>query len=147
MGSGRAAIDHFQNGNYWIGLGYTALAVSDVFLVESLAMGISKGAWKLGFHSWSATRKWMVNKGYAGTGEPLHHWAITQATAKKYGIEAISNQPWNLVKFSNQSMHMRAGHGLNYLGQPGYSMLGQFWHGTPTWFKAGIVSVGGRSGN
>jgi len=89
----------------------------------------------------------MVNKGYAGAGEPLHHWAITQATAKKYGLEAISNQPWNLVKFSEQSMHIRAGHGLNYLGQPGYGMLGQFLYGTPTWFKAGIVSGGGRIGN
>jgi RHS repeat-associated protein len=146
-GPGRAAVDHFQNGNYWRGLGYTALAVSDLFLVESVAKGIGRGAWKLGSHSWSATRKWMVNKGYAEAGEPLHHWAITQATAKKYGLEAVSNQPWNLVKFSDQSMHIRAGHGLNYLGQPSYGMLGQFLYGTPIWFKAGIISGSGRIKN
>ena len=29
-GSGRSAIDHFQNGNIWRGIGYTLLAVSDV---------------------------------------------------------------------------------------------------------------------
>ncbi len=143
-GSGRAAVDHFQNGNYWRAAGYTALAISDVFLVESIGEGIGKGAWKLGSHSWSATRKWMVNKGYAGAGEPLHHWAVSQATAKKFGLEAVTNQPWNLLKFSTQSMHMRAGHGLNYLGQPGYGLIGQFLYGTPTWFKAGIVSGGGR---
>jgi RHS repeat-associated protein len=33
-GSGRAAVDHFDNGNYWRGAGYTALAISDVFLVK-----------------------------------------------------------------------------------------------------------------
>ena len=42
-GSGRAAVDHFQNGNYWRGLGYTALAVSDVFLVKSLATMAVRG--------------------------------------------------------------------------------------------------------
>ena len=42
-GSGRAAFDHFQNGNYWRGLGYTALAVSDVFLVKSLATMAVRG--------------------------------------------------------------------------------------------------------
>lgn len=41
-GSGRAAIDHFQNGNYWRGAAYTALAISDVFLVKSLAVGAGK---------------------------------------------------------------------------------------------------------
>ncbi|MEG1239245.1 RHS repeat domain-containing protein [Chryseobacterium sp.] len=41
-GSGRAAVDHFQNGNYWRGAAYTALAVSDVFLVKSLAVGAGK---------------------------------------------------------------------------------------------------------
>ena len=143
-GSGRAAVDHFQNGNYWSGAGYTALAVSDVFLVKSITTGIGRGAWKLGSHSWGATRKWMVKNGYAGKGEPLHHWLITQATAKKYGIQSVTNQPWNLLKFSNQSLHMRAGHGMNYLGQPGYNAVGQSLYGTPNWFKAGIISTIGH---
>lgn len=37
-GSGRAAINHFQHGNYWRGAAYTALAISDVFLVKSLVV-------------------------------------------------------------------------------------------------------------
>lgn len=143
-GSGRTAVDHFQNGNYWRGAGYTALAISDVFLVKSIATGVGRGAWKAGSHSWSATRKWMSKKGYAKPGEPVHHWAVHQATAKKYGIEAVTNQPWNLMTFPNQSLHMQAGHGMNYLGQPGYGIMGQFWYGTPTWFKSGIISSGER---
>ena len=62
-GSGRAAIDHFENGNYWRGVGYTALAISDVFLVKSLATAAGRGAWKLGAHSWSATRSWLGKSG------------------------------------------------------------------------------------
>lgn len=115
-GSGRAAIDHFQNGNYGWGTFHTAMAISDVFLVKSIATGIGKGAWKLGSHSWSATRRWMGKRGYAESGQLVHHWAVSQATAKKYGVEGLTNQPWNLMTFPNQSLHMRAGHGMNYLG-------------------------------
>lgn len=42
-GSGRAAVDHFQRGNFWRGLGYTALAISDVFLVKAVATAVVKG--------------------------------------------------------------------------------------------------------
>src|SRR5690606_2148243 len=106
-GSGRAAIDHFQHGNYGWGAFHTAMAVSDVFLVKSIAIGLGKGAWKAGSHSWSATRKWMGKRGYAEAGQPVHHWAVPQATAKKYGVEGLTNQPWNLMTFPNQSLHMR----------------------------------------
>lgn len=37
-GSGRAAINHFQHGNYWRGAGYTVLAILDVFLVKALVL-------------------------------------------------------------------------------------------------------------
>jgi len=143
-GSGRAAVDHFQNGNYWSGIGYSALAISDVFLVKSIATAVGRGAWKVGAHSWSATRQWLGKTGYAEAGQPVHHWAISQATAKQYGIEAFTNQTWNLMTFSNQSLHMRAGHGFNYLGQPGYGVVGQLWFGTPIWPKAVVGSYGGR---
>ena len=42
-GSGRAAYDHFQNGNYWRGIGYSALALSDLFLVKAAVTAIGKG--------------------------------------------------------------------------------------------------------
>ncbi len=46
-GSGRAAVDHFQNGNYWRGAAYTALAVSDVFLVKAVVTGVVKAGLKV----------------------------------------------------------------------------------------------------
>jgi len=42
-GSGRAAVDHFQNGNYWRGAAYTALAVSDVFAIKAIGTAVVKG--------------------------------------------------------------------------------------------------------
>lgn len=47
-GNGRSAVDHFQKGNHWRGLGNTALAISDVFLVKSIVTGIGKLAVKGG---------------------------------------------------------------------------------------------------
>ena len=86
----------------------------------------------------------MLQKGYTNSGQPLHHWLIEQATAKKYGLEWLANQPWNMKAFVSQSFHMRAGHGMNYMGQPGYGLVGQIWYGTPTWPFALLGSYGGR---
>jgi RHS repeat-associated protein len=41
-GAGRSAGAHFSRGNYWRGTGYTALAVSDVFLVRSVATNFAR---------------------------------------------------------------------------------------------------------
>ncbi|MEM9339597.1 MAG: DUF6443 domain-containing protein, partial [Bacteroidota bacterium] len=145
LGSAADAVKDYQNGDYGWAAFNTAMAISDVFLVGSIVKGIGKGIWKTGSHSWRATRRWLGKKGYAKTGQPVHHWAVSQATAKKYGIEAFTNQPWNLKTFTNQSIHMRAGHGVNYLGQPGYNIIGRLWYGTPIWPKAFIFSYGGRT--
>ena len=142
-GSGRAAIDHFQSGNWGRGLLNTGIAISDVFLVKSIGKAIGKGAWKLGSHSWSATRSWLGKTGYAEAGQPVHHWAVSQATAKQYGLEAVTNQPWNLMPMSSQAFHQSV-HGV---GPNAFSPIGQFWYGTPVWFKTTIVSGSGRIGD
>jgi RHS repeat-associated protein len=46
-GSGRSAINNFQNGNPWAGIGYSVLAISDVFLLKAIATSIGKGVIKL----------------------------------------------------------------------------------------------------
>lgn len=143
-GSARNADINFNKGNYWYGIGYTLLAISDIFIVRSIATGIGKGAWKLGSHSWSATRRWILKHNWAQKEKPVHHWLIQQQTAKKYGIEAFTNQPWNWVKFENQSLHMRFGHGVQYQGVLPGSTLQQFWYGTPHWFKIGTTNIGGH---
>lgn len=144
-GSGRAAVDHFQSGNYWRGALYTVLAISDVFLVKSIFTGLAKGAFKIaGSHTWGATRQWMLKKGWAEPGKPLHHWAIQNATGKKYGIEAIANQPWNLLQYSDDAAHITIGHGRNYLNVEAADAFTRFWYGNPNWFKAAGTSTVGR---
>ena len=145
-GSGRAAVDHFQNGNYWQGTFYTAMAVSDVFLVKSIATGLAKGGLKLaGSSSWGATRKYYLKNGFAKPNQPLHHWLIQQnGRLGKHLPNSFKNQMWNLKSFSTASMHMRAGHGYNYMGEQGFNLMGRLWYGTPTWPKLVIGSYGGR---
>lgn len=145
-GSGRAAVDHFQNGNYWEGTFYTALAISDVFLVKSMVTGLARGGFKLlGSNSWSATRQYYLKSGFAKPYQPLHHWLIQQnGRIGKHVPNIVKNQMWNLKSFSTASMHMRAGHGYNYMGQKGFGIMGQLWYGIPEWPKLVIGSYGGR---
>ncbi|MBL8171498.1 MAG: hypothetical protein JNJ50_25275 [Acidobacteria bacterium] len=46
-GSGRSAVDYYQTGHPWKGTLYTGLAVTDVFLVRSLATGVGKLGFRL----------------------------------------------------------------------------------------------------
>jgi RHS repeat-associated protein len=145
-GYGRAAIDHFQNGNYWRGTFYGALAISDVFLMRSIVTGLVQGGLKLaGSSSWRATRSYYLKNGFARPNQPLHHWFFQQGgKIGKHVPNVIKNQMWNLKSFSTASMHMRAGHGLNYAGQKGFGTLGQLFYGTPSWVKTIVSSYGGR---
>jgi hypothetical protein len=143
-GSAREAEYNFNKGNYAIGIFYFILAVSDIFLIKSIVTGIGKGAWKLGSHSWIATRKWAGKNGWAGKGEHVHHWMIKQSFAKKHGLKSIANQPWNWVTFPNASKHMRFGHGFHYQGLLPGTFGEQLWYGTPHWFKIGAIDAGGH---
>lgn len=146
-GSGREAASAFSAGNYWKGAAYTALAISDIFLVKSIASGLARGAWKLGSHTWGATRSWYGRRYDLAKGTQVHHWAISQQTIKKYGLQSWANQPWNLKPiptlgpFSSQTVHL-AVHGRST--QVHFNFARRFWYGTPEWFKAGSVSSAGR---
>ncbi len=92
-GSGRAAVDDFQNGHIWSGIGNSLLAVSDVFLVKSLITGAGKlavaGIAKL------AARDAVAGAGKAG-GEYLYHYA-TPGNAEKImqeGLTVAENRPF-----------------------------------------------------
>jgi RHS repeat-associated protein len=146
-GSGREAAAAFSAGNYWTGAAYTALAISDIFLVKSIATGLARGAWKLGSHAWKPTRAWYGKSYNLAKGTQVHHWAISQQTIKKYGWQSWANQPWNLKPilstqtFSSQTRHL-AIHGKS---RALYFNTGErLWYGTPTWFKAGTISGAGR---
>src|SRR5690606_23053911 len=102
-GSGRAAVDHFQNGNYWRGLGHLALAISDVFLIKSLATIGVKGMVKLSskgileggktFAQYKAARggtetlaKISTSTGVQRISTEFHHVFITQRMQRMHNL-------------------------------------------------------------
>ena len=142
-GSGRAAVDHFQNGNYWRGLGYTALAVSDVFLVKSIATGIGRGglmALTKNYKTWSSWRRFYGKEGFAEAGQHLHHWAWKRNGAKSGTNLAwkMKNHMWNLMPMKDPAFH-RAIHGFGTMNR-----FERVWYGTPTWVKTGAFSTFGH---
>jgi RHS repeat-associated protein len=102
-GSGLQSAHYFSCGRWGWGLLYAGIAVSDVFLVRSLATGAVKGAWKFGSHTWGATSKWFNTRRLFGIargnwprslrnivreswfttwrefpGQEFHHWLVRQ---------------------------------------------------------------------
>jgi RHS repeat-associated protein len=140
-GSGRAAINDFQEGSYGWAAFNAAVAVSDVFLVGAAAKGIAKGAFKVGSHTWRATRSWYGQTRGLAAGTPVHHWLVEQGSAiGKQVPDAIKNQPWNLMPMRSQAFHNQV-HGW---GPDGFNAAGQLWYGTPPWAKAGAFSTTGH---
>lgn len=80
-GSGRAAVDHFQNGNYWRGIAYSALAVTDVFLVKAAATAIAKGTITL-------AAKYALREAVANPSLTVREAA---AAIRNPGLEALMN--------------------------------------------------------
>jgi RHS repeat-associated protein len=151
-GSGKDAVHAFKEGRWLAGIGNTALAVSDVFLVKSVFVAggklALKGGLKLsGTHSWSATKSYWSKKGIQQlSGGSKHHWLISQKLMNRYPqLKPVGNQFWNIKNFSTHADHIRLAHGQTYGGLRGAGPLGQVWYGTPTWPKAVIGSYGGRA--
>ena len=143
-GSGRAAIDDFQNGHYGGAAFNTALAISDVFLVKALATGIAKGGVKMlskSYTYWSSARKFYGKEGFAEAGQQLHHWAWARNGAiKGEGVAWwAKNQMWNLMPMESQAIHT-AVHGM---GPNAFNGLERLYYGTPQWFKSGLFGTGG----
>ncbi|HYG37620.1 MAG TPA: RHS repeat-associated core domain-containing protein, partial [Cytophagales bacterium] len=141
-GSGRAAVNDFQNGNYGWAAFNTAMAISDVFLVKSMVVGAGKlaagTAFKTGSHSWGATRAWLGRTGQAQKGQHMHHWLFQRNQGiGKYVPNAIKNQPWNLMPMPSSQFH-RALHGFGDM-----NIAERMWYGTPAWFRSGTLGTGG----
>jgi RHS repeat-associated protein len=143
VGSSLNAEYNFSQGNYWWGTFYSGLAVTDVFLVRSIATGFGKGCWKVGSHSWSATRAWFGRTRSIPPNAEVHHWLLQQDQGLgRWFPEWFKNQPWNLViidegvvhggKYSSKIIHL-AIHGksrrltLNWVERAIY--------GTPGWVQ------------
>ena len=141
-GSGRQALYDFLTGHPLWGTLNAIAAISDVFLAKAAVTGLARGAWKFGSHSWRATRTWLTKVGYAESGQHVHHWLIPQGGWGRVVSDTIKNQPWNLLPLPSSSVH-QAIHGV---GRTPFNLAEQFWHGTPQWLKAALVSGSSRSG-
>ncbi len=143
-GSGRAAINDFQEGRSGWGVVNTGMAVSDVFLVKAVVTGIAKGGLKIGgSYAWGAARKYYGKTGFAESGQALHHWLIPQGTWGKEVPNWLKNQMPNLMPMTSRGFH-NAVHGW---GPNAYNGLQRLWYGTPQWFKALGYSIGSRFAN
>jgi len=132
---------NFSHGNDFTGTFYTALSVSDVFLVRSIATGLGKGCWKVGSHSWSATRAWYGRTRESFKNQEVHHAILNQNQGiGKWFPEWFKNQPWNLravpevvkdgVRYSSKDVHL-AIHGKSR--KLTLNWIERAWYGTPIW--------------
>lgn len=145
-GSGRAAINDFQTGHYVWGTLNAGLAISDVFLLKAIAVGIGKAAggtaFKLGSHSWGATRSWLGRTGQAAKGQHVHHWLLHRNQGLGRGVSnTVKNQPWNLMNMPGAGFHQSL-HGYGTM-----NAAERLWFGTPTWAKSLSAYGAGRAGN
>lgn len=153
-GSGREALADLHDGDYLGAVGNGAMAISDVALAKGIAVGVAKGAAKVGgSYAWrsrpqdevAGVRKWMGEKGHLAPGQHGHHGIIPQNGWGKAVPDFIKNQPWN-IKGLDPVTHGRI-HGrytVNGVKLPRFNPAERVWHGTPTWTKpAAAGAVGG----
>jgi hypothetical protein len=136
-GSTREAVADWREGDYIGAAGNGVLAATDLvpggLLVKTVGKGLKKGAWKMGSHSWDATRKWMNNSGLGQAGLEKHHAVIPQGGWGKKVPESIKNQPWNITHLPRDA-HRRIH--TNFKGAPRFAPVERFTAGSPPWGKA-----------
>ncbi len=162
-GSGKQAYYDFQDGDYGWAAFNTTMAISDVFLLNSVRKGLGKAIMSKGLyggtkryfgigmsHNYGASvSRWKKMGLPMGSGGSKDHWMFTQKLMEQYEwLKPIGNQAWNLKKFSSHAKHMRFGHGKAFpslrLKKVPYWRFTYPIMATPTWFKAGVVSGGMR---
>jgi len=153
-GSGREAVADFQEGDYAGAALNGALVASDLFLVESIAKGVGKGAfyvaknaaknpydWDRYVRPWLGGERKMLAKGQHG-----HHWAIPQNGWGKRVPDYVKNQPWNINPMPKgevgAEMHGRITNACK--GKPRFNVVERYIYGTPTWAKVGTGAAVGH---
>jgi RHS repeat-associated protein len=152
-GSALNAEYNFSQGNAGWGTFYSALAVSDVFLVRSIATALGKGCWKVGSHTWSATRSWFGRTRSLAPNTQVHHWLLQQNQG--IGVwfpDWFKNQPWNLVvidsgvvhgaRYSSRTIHL-AVHGTSK--ELTLSWIERAAYGTPDWAQWAALNFSMRA--
>jgi hypothetical protein len=124
------------------------MAVSDIFLIKTVATIGAKGAWKAGSATWGATRTWLGKKGYAEAGQHVHHGVIPRGGWGKNVPDWFKNQPWNMKPLDPPpGIDMNTWHRMVEGKEPGLTALGRWCEGTPDWLRYAEISGAGRVGN
>lgn len=153
-GSVRAAVDDYQNGRYGWAVFNAGLAVSDVFLMKAVVVGLGKvaagTAFKVaGSHSWGATRAWLGKSMSLKKGQEVHHWLLERNQGiGKYARGWLKNQPWNLMVLPETTGELRPGWGIHRAIETAWrngNLFEWFMIGTPQWFKAASLSGAGHA--
>ena len=147
-GSIRLAAKDFNDGNYGWAAFNGVMAITDIFLVKSIVVGVgrlaTKTAWKSGSNTWRATRSWMGRKGMAEPGQEVHHWLIHRNGPIGRNIpDRIKNQPWNLTNMPSDPRIHLALHGKGPLKSFQIPLTIYY---SPSWIK-GSVYLPGRYAN
>ncbi len=172
-GSGRAAVDDFQNGRWGWGIFNTAVAVSDAFTLggaSAIGKGIVKGGILMGGNfAWRSSRRRIV-RFYQNAfditlvkHQPIHHWFFQQNKGiGKNVAEAIKNQPWNVhilpvealqkaglqnTKAGWNTLHMAVEGRLPAGHAASLTTFEQFKFGTPQAFQNMVYGVPGVVGD
>lgn len=142
----REARKEVEQGYVIRGLVDGATAAADLEVGGSAANGVRKGYFKLGgSHAWRDARKWLGKIGFAEKFQHVHHALVPNRGWGKAVPDFIKNQPWNLKAMESSLDHVRIHSNSRQFGLPQFNSLGQYWHGTPTWWKAANASAAGHS--
>jgi len=134
----------YQDGDYGWAAFNTAIAISDVFLVNSIRKGVMKGGLKVmtkNYGSWSSYRRFFGKEGFAEAGQHLHH-SFWERNGQRVGNSfkwKMKNQMWNLKplpkRFIDDGFKWNDIHrAIEGKSSPLYlNSIERFYYGTPTW--------------
>lgn len=157
-GSGRAAIDDFQNGRIGWGIFNTVMAVSDVFMVGTVVKSVAKfgvkATLKVGTQPWKAVRARITKRGMSDFNRQEWHHIIKQRRyANNRFAKAILNQPFMVTKLKNGAYRWK---GRNFTMNQWHKLLDGYasqgvkmtaaeraWYGSNAFHRAAAVSATG----
>jgi RHS repeat-associated protein len=144
IGPGLDALDDFGDGNYGWGAFNVGMAGLDAFGVGELG----KAGWKVGSHTWNATRKWLGREGLAEKFQDVHHALIPRGGWGKAIPDAFKNQWFNLKPLeAPEGITMNQWHKMVEGKVEGLNAMERAWHGSPDWTKPMAASTAGKVAN
>jgi RHS repeat-associated protein len=132
---------NMEQKNYGWAAFYDTMAITDASMLRSMGTLLGRGGWKIGSHTWRATRAWLGRTRSLPPYTEVHHWLLQQNQGLgRWFPEWFKNQPWNLVviderviqgqRYSSKILHMAVHGRSRQLTLEWYERL---LLGTPDW--------------